>query len=484
MGETKQEDGSYIIKARGLPWSATAQEVQKFFHDCNVVGEENGVHFTVNKDGRPSGECFVELASQTDMDKALEHNNEHMGKRYIEIQEAKRTEMEWVVNRMSTMGRPGLGDESDGFVRLRGLPFGASKKDIADFFAGIQIAPYGITLTMDQDGRPSGDAYVEFTSGEEAEKAMKKHKEKIGHRYIEVFKSSKHDVKYVVPTNSDFHSPMMNGRPGPYDRPSPGFVGGRGRGRGGPMMATNGFANGAAPGGGNFPRGGGTAGGGRGTGGMMRGNGRPMGGGGGGGQCSTTGHMIHMRGLPFEATVSDVYQFFAPLNPVEVRLTYEESGRPKGECDVDFATHADCEAAMSKDKQNMGHRYIELFLKSTTESSTTWPTTGGSASTNNGSMLPGPFGQSSAPQPSMNGNGNSMGGGYGTNGGGYGSTGYGAAPGGGMAGTNGTLGAGNYGAVGSGGNFNSSTSNYSSFPSNGTYNTMTASSGNYYSSMR
>lgn len=36
---------------------------------------------------------------------------------------------------------------------------------------------------MDQDGRPSGDAYVELISPEEAEKAMKKHKEKIGHRW-------------------------------------------------------------------------------------------------------------------------------------------------------------------------------------------------------------------------------------------------------------------------------------------------------------
>ena len=112
-----------------------------------------------------------------------------------------------------------------------------------------------------------------------------------------------------------------------------------------------------------------------------------MGGIGAQGQCSTTGHMIHMRGLPFEATVSDVYQFFAPLNPVEVRLSYEESGRPKGECDVDFATHADCEAAMSKDKQNMGHRYIEMFLRSVPENGNGWSSNSGFNQSNNPSGI-------------------------------------------------------------------------------------------------
>merc|ERR1719427_1694756 len=97
-----------------------------------------------------------------------------------------------------------------------------------------------------------------------------------------------------------------------------------------------------------------------------------MGGGGGGGgggfdstpQKSTTGHMVHMRGLPFEATQGDIFQFFAPLNPAEVRILYEDSGRPKGEADVDFNSHADAESAMEKNKQNMGLRYIELFNRS------------------------------------------------------------------------------------------------------------------------
>lgn len=350
----------YIIKARGLPWSASAKELMDFLKDCSIQGDEKGIHFTMNMEGRPSGEAFVELASQADLDKALGHNNDYMGKRYIEVQAAKRTEMEWMINRAGGGAtNPGVATE---FLRLRGLPYDASKTDIAKFFSGIQIAPYGITLTMDQDGNPTGDAYVEFVSTEEAENAMSKHKQKIGHRYIELFKSSKDDVKHVVPSaaNFSFERPM-GVRPTPYDRPS-GFGGPpRARGRGAMNLGPSGFnsANFAAS---RNPRvmAGGMRGG---RGGAMGGmNDKPR------MQGSTTGHSVHMRGLPFEATVADVCAFFAPLNPTEVRLLYEDSGRAKGECDVDFLTHADAESAMGKNKQHMGHRYIELFLRSSEDS--------------------------------------------------------------------------------------------------------------------
>lgn len=36
---------------------------------------------------------------------------------------------------------------------------------------------------MDQDGRASGDAYVEFASSQDVDEALKKHKEKMGHRW-------------------------------------------------------------------------------------------------------------------------------------------------------------------------------------------------------------------------------------------------------------------------------------------------------------
>lgn len=40
-------------------------------------------------------------------------------------------------------------------------------------------------MTWDQRGRPTGEAYVQFATKEMADKAMAKHREKIGHRYAE-----------------------------------------------------------------------------------------------------------------------------------------------------------------------------------------------------------------------------------------------------------------------------------------------------------
>ena len=48
---------------------------------------------------------------------------------------------------------------------------------------GLEIVPNGITLPMDYQGRSTGEAFVQFASKEIAEKALGKHKERIGHRW-------------------------------------------------------------------------------------------------------------------------------------------------------------------------------------------------------------------------------------------------------------------------------------------------------------
>lgn len=51
---------------------------------CSVEGEEEGVHIMHGPDGRSSGEAYVVLSSQDDVNLAMTKNKNHIGKRYID----------------------------------------------------------------------------------------------------------------------------------------------------------------------------------------------------------------------------------------------------------------------------------------------------------------------------------------------------------------------------------------------------------------
>lgn len=55
----------------------------------------------------------------------------------------------------------------------------------------------GILFVHYPDGRSTGDAFVLFCSEEESLKALKKHRETMGTRYIELFKSTTAEVQQV-----------------------------------------------------------------------------------------------------------------------------------------------------------------------------------------------------------------------------------------------------------------------------------------------
>lgn len=85
-------DEGYIVKLRGLPWSATNDDILKFFKNCKVLDGKQGVHMTSSREGRPSGEAFVEFESEEDLNCALHKDREHIGSRYIE---GKRAGIKW-----------------------------------------------------------------------------------------------------------------------------------------------------------------------------------------------------------------------------------------------------------------------------------------------------------------------------------------------------------------------------------------------------
>merc|ERR1711988_255136 len=96
------------------------------------------------------------------------------------------------------------------------------------------------------------------------------------------------------------------------------------------------------------------------------GGGMGMGMGGGMGMGMGGGHSgpftVHMRGLPFRVTETEIAEWFSSVaDPVDVFIHYNVEGKPSGKADVSFGSDAEAKRAMQKDKQNMQHRYIELF---------------------------------------------------------------------------------------------------------------------------
>lgn len=59
----------------------------------------------------------------------------------------------------------------------------------------------GILFVKKPDGRSTGDAFVLFAQESDAPKALAKHRESIGQRYIELFRSTIAEVQQVSSIN-------------------------------------------------------------------------------------------------------------------------------------------------------------------------------------------------------------------------------------------------------------------------------------------
>ncbi|DBB18504.1 TPA: hypothetical protein ACH3X3_000145 [Trebouxia sp. C0006] len=74
--------GDGIVKMKGLPFKATADDVIKFFAGYRV--RPDGIHFVMHADGRPSGMAFVEFDCPQEAMRALSKDREQFGVAYGE----------------------------------------------------------------------------------------------------------------------------------------------------------------------------------------------------------------------------------------------------------------------------------------------------------------------------------------------------------------------------------------------------------------
>lgn len=209
-----------VIRLQGLRITAGSEDIRKFFTGLKIP--DGGVHiiggehdeafilFASDEDARRamnrSGGCIrgspvqLFLSSQTEMQNTLERNTE-----ITELEEMRQFEESPRCSRRSVESDVGqrlggrLGNSpspepqsssqtEDLYVYLRGMPFSVTEMDVSNFFDGLLID--GIVLLKNGHGSNTGNGLVKFRSSDDTYEALKRHRQYIGARYVEVSKST------------------------------------------------------------------------------------------------------------------------------------------------------------------------------------------------------------------------------------------------------------------------------------------------------
>ncbi|XP_027717945.1 probable RNA-binding protein 19 [Vombatus ursinus] len=167
---------AYTVKLRGAPFNVTEQNVREFLVPLKPVA----IRIVRNAHGNKTGYVFVDFSSEGDVEKALRHNREYMGGRYIEVfreQGSRVTPKRQKDNKKAWQGRQlKEGEEEEelaesGRLFVRNLPYTSTEEDLEEMFA--RFGPLS-EVHYPIDGltkKPKGFAFITYMFPEHAVKA-------------------------------------------------------------------------------------------------------------------------------------------------------------------------------------------------------------------------------------------------------------------------------------------------------------------------
>ncbi|CAD8107538.1 unnamed protein product [Paramecium sonneborni] len=195
-----QQQQQFYLKIRGLPFQCTKQDLLNFLEMPRLKKENLMMKFQQN--GFFTGEAYIQLNSIGDLDYLRTFHKSQMDHRYLEIFNSNFDEFEKALQSnqflkqinpkiQSELGN--LNEENEyqckqqGVLKLRGLPWTSTEKDVLNFFQNNSKIKQ-VKLLYDDSGKAKGQCFVVVKNLETAEKLKKKyHRKLIGTRYIEVF---------------------------------------------------------------------------------------------------------------------------------------------------------------------------------------------------------------------------------------------------------------------------------------------------------
>jgi len=174
---------------RGLPYTSLAEDVVDFFKTVKPTA----VHLIKDDLGRPSGEAFAEFGGELEMVSAMSKHRHHIGPRYIELFRSSPLELMRALGLVSGCQPWSVATPQSTCLLMRGLPYSCTENDITDFFQDVEVTPVRIHRKAD-----GAEAYVEFQSVGDTDNAMRRHRNFISDRYIELFRVSYQDMATTV----------------------------------------------------------------------------------------------------------------------------------------------------------------------------------------------------------------------------------------------------------------------------------------------
>ncbi|XP_043923278.1 RNA-binding protein 12B-like [Protopterus annectens] len=239
-----------VVRLVGLPVSAGARDIRHFFTGLSIpdggvhiIGGEEGeafIRFESSKDARralsrsegivqgakmllyPSSESELEYAVQSSrrhVERAEKDPSKKSGVSNAEVEDKLSTIVAAIKHGISKTSYgnsypdTGLSSSSSryssaksghdqsrkdsvkvtkaGYLWLLGMPYSVTETEIKEFFHGLHVG--GIMMLKDHVGRNNGKGLVKFDTAEDTVEGLKRHKQYIGNRFVEIFLASEED---------------------------------------------------------------------------------------------------------------------------------------------------------------------------------------------------------------------------------------------------------------------------------------------------
>jgi nucleolin len=146
------------IYVKGLPWSATEEEVTDFFKECGTI---TACELPLGDDGRASGTAFVTFDDEAGATKALEHDNATFGERWLRIVMASEKPAA-----RSYAADPSTKPEGCNTIFIGNLSWNIEEESVREAFAECGAINTVRFATDRETGEFRGFGHVEFEDGE------------------------------------------------------------------------------------------------------------------------------------------------------------------------------------------------------------------------------------------------------------------------------------------------------------------------------